>query len=714
MEERTTICEKFIGNVNPEVRYLIFFSEIAFFLCTIIFLHCQNSIFPHFSCMPTVMDAEQLQEEDLLATSSNDSDSPTSEPTGALGDEEGTLQSTILSTGECSEQSPEGDENDICLTLLNAKSHLQRHMANCSCTQSCSSHPWIETALGFARLSEHERTNYVRAILFATTAMPGQVNELSEHVQVAKRRKLKPSSEIDEPPDRRVTTKYALNGRRLCHNGFAAIVQMSPQVVSRHASSVGKSNFFTVIEHASLRRKGKPSLQTVVSLMFLERHAEVYALACPTGRGSDKDAPIRYFPSDKRRAAVHDEYKKQWSDLIPAASEHINFKGYDPEEPLNYKSFCKVWHTNFPTLKIMKIGSDFCDTCTKLKNQIEHSTSDLKDALSNALNIHRKIAKEEFLNYRKVQNSIRDRPSDGTIHIIIDFAEKVLLPHMLKQPGQLHFITGLKFDFFCVSNTNLNTNFIFGLPEGHWPSGKSANDVASMIEHVLRLNEDNEVTKGARKLVIHADNCAGQNKNKYNLWYLAWRLILRLHDEIVYNFLIAGHTKNSCDGAFGLVKMQLKRKNVYTPRDMMRTIDESTSSNSVVCSKSVMWIDWKEFLGKFFTVPKGLHVSKEHVFRFRKEELGIVSVKHFSSSPTFQSFNLFKRGVSAENVIAETVTVFSERLAVSKWPKLEDVPSTHDGNRRAYLVKNVLDRYFVGDEALRKDYFASGVDWKNN
>ena len=88
---------------------------------------------------------------------------------------------------------------------------------------------------------------------------------------------------------------------------------------------------------------------------------------------------------------------------------------------------------------------------------------------------------------------------------------------MLKQPGQLHFTTGLKFDFFCVSNTNLNTNFIFGLPEGHWLSGKSANEVASMIEHVIRLNDDNEVTKGAKKLVIHADNCAGQNKNKYNL-----------------------------------------------------------------------------------------------------------------------------------------------------------------------------------------------------
>ena len=42
---------------------------------------------------------------------------------------------------------------------------------------------------------------------------------------------------------------------------------------------------------------------------------------------------------------------------------------------------------------------------------------------------------------------------------------------------------------------------------------------------------------------FHADNCGGQNKNNFFLWYLAWRVANDLHRTIIYSFLLAGHTK---------------------------------------------------------------------------------------------------------------------------------------------------------------------------
>lgn len=59
------------------------------------------------------------------------------------------------------------------------------------------------------------------------------------------------------------------------------------------------------------------------------------------------------------------------------------------------------------------------------------------------------------------------------IHIAFDFAEKVLLRSILRQPGQIYFITGLKFDIFEVASSSLDLNFIYGLPEGPWTGNKN-------------------------------------------------------------------------------------------------------------------------------------------------------------------------------------------------------------------------------------------------
>lgn len=68
-------------------------------------------------------------------------------------------------------------------------------------------------------------------------------------------------------------------------------------------------------------------------------------------------------------------------------------------------------------------------------------------------------------------------------HFVFDFAEKVVLPHLLRQPGQLHFATGLKADFFGVHCRKLKRTMVFCLLEGHWPNGMTSIEVASMFYH---------------------------------------------------------------------------------------------------------------------------------------------------------------------------------------------------------------------------------------
>ena len=119
-------------------------------------------------------------------------------------------------------------------------------------------------------------------------------------------------------------------------------------------------------------------------------------------------------------------------------------------------------------------------------------------------------------------------------HFVFDFAEKVLFPRLLKQPGQLHFVTGLKFNIKGVSSSRIKSNYVFGLPEGHWPNDKTANSVCSMLYHCMELPM--ECDGRERTLFLTSDSSTGQNKNRFMMWFCCWlvmtwrqaKVILRL------------------------------------------------------------------------------------------------------------------------------------------------------------------------------------------
>ncbi len=70
-----------------------------------------------------------------------------------------------------------------------------------------------------------------------------------------------------------------------------------------------------------------------------------------------------------------------------------------------------------------------------------------KIILKSSLQDHAQDWRAEFGHYKNTQANSK---KGHFIRFVFDFAEKVLLPKLMKQPGQLHFITGLKFDFFAV------------------------------------------------------------------------------------------------------------------------------------------------------------------------------------------------------------------------------------------------------------------------
>ncbi|KAF0516463.1 chaperonin: PROVISIONAL [Gigaspora margarita] len=83
-------------------------------------------------------------------------------------------------------------------------------------------------------------------------------------------------------------------------------------------------------------------------------------------------------------------------------------------------------------------------------------------------------------------------------------------------------------------------------------TGKGANTVISLVHHYFTHHG-----LGEKSIIIHADNCTGQNKNNAMIKYLMWRVANGLHNSITYSFMVSEHTKFSPDSFFGLFKLKL-------------------------------------------------------------------------------------------------------------------------------------------------------------
>jgi hypothetical protein len=137
---------------------------------------------------------------------------------------------------------------------------------------------------------------------------------------------------------------------------------------------------------------------------------------------------------------------------------------------------------------------------------------------------------------------------------------------------------------------------------------------------------------GEKEIIIHADNCSGQNKNNAMIQYLAWRVLTGKHKKITYSFMVPGHTKFSPDGFFGLFKLKLKNSEVDDLEDLVKVVNSSTKGYNIAQTifdetreKKVLFYSWTKYLKTFFKpLP---NILKYHHFIFNQEQPGIIYVK---------------------------------------------------------------------------------------
>jgi len=121
--------------------------------------------------------------------------------------------------------------------------------------------------------------------------------------------------------------------------------------------------------------------------------------------------------------------------------------------------------------------------------------------------------------------------------------------------------------------------------------------------------------------------------------YLAWRVMVRLHNSVTVSFMLVGHTKFSPDWCFGLLKQCYKKTFVSCLKDIVDVNSSADVNTAQLASMQdgevvVPTYDWAQFLGEHCRkVPQ---MKSYH--HFSRDAPRVVALKKFSdsSSTTFR------------------------------------------------------------------------------
>lgn len=418
-------------------------------------------------------------------------------------------------------------------------------------------------------------------------------------------------------------------------------------------------------------------------VLFLCNYAQQNAIFLPGRQANQFNPSVKLLPTSCTKKSVHEVYEECCRE----------------EEPVSLWYFRTVWKTFCPEIVIMKPKSDLCQTCYKNYTSLGQQTG-LNEAekrrILNTMQEHLNKVDEERKYYRDtiaVTKAACDGITSPMCHYSFDMAQQVALPHDPLQPGPLYFLVPFKIAIFGVMNDTISKQHNYLIPESA-RTIKGANFIISILHYHFRKHSLRE-----RILKLHADNCTWQNKNNILLSYLCLRILCGWNDEIELSFMPVGHTKFSCDWAFGLFKILFRRFQAFLLDHILDIFRKSSRVNIGVKvadeagNLCFPFYDWQDFFKRLSWKTIPLITQYSH-FNLYKEHPGLVYCRQrLSDEPTIVEIGLLPENFyNTENV--DDPETESDPIAVNE-----------------ILVSNVADEYVLKEAVgpqmttARRQYF---------
>ena len=142
--------------------------------------------------------------------------------------------------------------------------------------------------------------------------------------------------------------------------------------------------------------------------------------------------------------------------------------------------------------------------------------------------------------------------------------------------------------------------------------------------------------------------------------------------------MVAGHTKFTPDGFFGLFKLKLRHSEVDDMKDLVKVVKESTVGGYNIAQtifnsngqREVFFYGWTEFLVNYFNpVPQ---IKKQHHFVLNRDRIGFVEIKTAVNEGS-QLINLEKKGHGV-NCLSFSKEMIAKRITLERqWYLYEEV-----------------------------------------
>ncbi|KAL8585061.1 hypothetical protein ACOMHN_013077 [Nucella lapillus] len=434
----------------------------------------------------------------------------------------------------------------------------------------------------------------------------------------------------------RVRSTYSWMSRIVCKEAFLFLLGISRNLLTRLSKHYQTEGLAQPSKKSGGRRSNTRSLKyqdTEAVKKFICHYAEDHAVSLPGRVPGFKREDIRLLPSAIPKSGIYRQY-----------ADHANQAGL---RVVGASTFCQLWLELCPYIVVAKPMTDLCWRCQRNNGRIFRGTF-ITDEEKNELileqqrhlsqvngerQLYQQMTAEakEVVQQHGLQRLQRTPANTGefTMHYSFDYAQQVHYPSMAAQPGPIYFLTPRKCGIFGVCCEGLPQQVNYLIDEAVSTS-KGSNAVISYLHHFFE-----NYGLGEKTVALHCDNCSGQNKNKYVLWYMAWRVQRGLHSDITINFMPPGHTKFAPDWCFGLLKRCFRRQDdVSSLDDLARTVELSTPTSRVNIPQLVGREDgtvmvptynWQEYLTPAYKQLK--NIKPVGHFRFTATNPGVVFYK---------------------------------------------------------------------------------------
>lgn len=315
-----------------------------------------------------------------------------------------------------------------------------------------------------------------------------------------------------------------------------------------------------------------------------------------------------------------------------------------------YKHFNRIWNSQVSSTAFGKtwciLCQTFIDESTKWHRFKNNQTNETKKsakyydqkqiwkATKKAWKLHYNHAQAERLHHEL----LRDRAADGKIRLIcFDFKTSLVSPYWGYHcaPNNVYFMSRMNAYFFGIVDEGKPDHFTgFVYPENYVDSEgpgatkKGSSHVIAMLYNFMQKSNLTDTNRtNDRTLYFAADNCSGQNKNRFVIMFFCLSVELGWADDIYLDFMIPGHTKFGPDRWFGKIGKQIIKLDAWNTEEIVNNIRNSLAyQERVEDLRSQDCRNFKPFLNKHYKKPT-FKTSEQYHFWFSAKHRGSVRIK---------------------------------------------------------------------------------------